>query len=685
MANEIERILEHEWTKEGVEQFVAHCWDRQALMAALIGFAREYMTHRILMRLRKGAFHPFVLQGWPDHVDEQAKTPRLRKLQLPAATTKRVKKALAEGHPLAAPPAEFGLQRVLQFLGEELDEELLCEPVTVGPSTEWVLIGKPIRIDPNSEAFSSDAITLKFWELEEVCDQVGAQYQRIRRLGKRDKLPPTEERIPALDQPANQPANQASAHKAGAPAGHDSDADLAYGMSAGFEPVEVNKRTQQRINADAGGFSAERFLAGEDAFSGKARPSSDEFPAVDHDRSSSSDESEISDLHDAPEEEDVGVTTGVFKIKVDPRSMAEVNYGQSSHSDEGPALADIEHTGAIQLDESVLSDAKKAYHRTLEREERERKARQQRERERQTQPQQRPADKPITAEEKARVRKAIAVMDSSNRDQAFNAARYVASFGERAVKTLGRLFPGRLFVDRYQFQARNLPPVEEHSPVLYALVALGEPARKVTRHYIDDNSIDLRFYATYLYTRLSVGDDVELIYERLFDRDRQTRHLAQRVIAGLRHADEQAFEFMVREPLRRELNQPQDEFRQSIAIETLGRCRDIPSIEPLIDVLKFKSGRTAQLAHKALRRITLQDFSASPTSWDQWWKNQRADYSNQWLVAALDSNSDEIRHIAWQEVNRLEGVEIDYNPNYPASRRQEAQHDLAVWLNVRSY
>lgn len=679
MANDIDRILEHEWTKGGVEEFIEHCWDRQALMAALIGFARAYMTHRILMRLRKGAFHPFALQGWPDHVDEQAKTPRLRKLQLPAATTSRVRKALTEGHPLAAPPAEFGLKRVLQFLGEEPDEEFLCEPVTVGPHTEWVLIGKPIRIDPNSHAFSSDAITLKFWELEDVCDKVGAQYQRIRRLGKHNKLPPPDEQIPPLNRPAKQ---------AGKPAGSGatasgSSAEAAFGMSNGFEPVEVNKRTQQRINADAGGFSAERFLAGEDAFSGEARPSSGDFPAVDPGPSGSHHDSEVSDLYDAPDDEDVGVTTGVFKIKVDPRSMAEVNYGQSSHSDDAPALADIEHTGALQLDESVLSDAKKAYHRTLEREERERKARQARERQDQTP--HRPAAKPITAEEKARVRKAIAMMDSSDRDQAFNAASYVASFGDRAVKTLGRLFPGRLFVDRYQFQASNLPPVEQHSPVLYALVALGEPARKVTRHYINDNSIDLRFYATYLYTRLSAEDDIELIFERLFDRDRQTRHLAQRVIAGLRHVDERSYEYMVLEPLRRELERPQDEFRQTIAIETLGRCRDIPSIEPLIEILKFKSGRPVQLAHKALRRISLQNFSAAAVSWTQWWNNQRPDYSDQWLVAALDSDSEEIRHIAWQEVNRLDGVELDYNPNYPARRRQEAQQDLAIWLGVQTF
>jgi hypothetical protein len=674
MANDIDRILEHEWTKEGVEHFIAHCWDRQALMAALIGFAREYMTHRILMRLRKGAFHPFVLQGWPAHVDEEAKTPRLRKLQLPAATTPRVKKALAEGHPLAAPPAEFGLQRVLQFLGEEIDEEILCEPVTVGPSTEWVLIGKPIRIDPNSHSFSSDAITLKFWELEEVCDQVGAQYQRIRRLGKRDKLPPVDERIPPLTKPPSDDD---------VPDNVDNDDELAFGMSAGFEPVEVNKRTQQRINADAGGFSAERFLAGEDAFSGKARPSTGDFPAVEQDNSNVSEETEISDLYDAPEEEDVGVTTGVFKLSVDPRSMAEVNYGQSSHTDEAPALADIEHTNALQLDTSVLSEAKKAYHRTLEREEKQRQARVERERQAEAQPPRRPADRPITAEEKARVRKAIALMDSSNRDQAFKAARYVASFGERAVKTLGRLFPGRLFVDRYQFQTRNLPPVEQHSPVLYALAALGEPGLKVTRHYIDDASIDLRFYATYLYTRLPAEDDVERIFERLFDRDRQTRQIAQRVIAGLR--DVRAFEYMVLEPLRRELADPKDEFRQSIAIETLGYCRDIPSIEPLIDVLKFKSGRTAQLAHKALRRITLQDLSASASSWDQWWKNQRPDYSDQWLVAALDSSADEIRRIAWQELNQLDDVDIDYNPNYPSHLRQQAQQDLAVWLGVKQF
>jgi hypothetical protein len=560
---------------------------------------------------------------------------------------------------------------------------MLCEPVTVGPRTEWVLIGKPIRIDPNSESFSNDAITLKFWELEELCDKVGAQYQRIRRLGKHNKLPPKDRRIPSLEPSAG---DGLSADQGTNP----SDAS-AYTMGQDFEPVEVNKRTQQRINADAGGFSAERFLAGEDAFSGTAKPSKATEDPYGDEPSDISEASEISDLYEAPHEVDkeVGVTTGAFKIPVDVRSMAEVNYGQSDHSDEAPALADIEHTAGIELDESVLSEAKKAYHRTIEREESERQARQGKSQRRESQhgrsaqPPSRPPDAPITAQETANVRKAIALMDSSNREQAFKAAKYVAGFGERAVKTLGRLFPGRLLVDRYQFQIKDLPRVEQHSPVLYALVALGEPALKVARHYLNDSSNDLRFYATYLYTRLPAEPDLEFLYDRLFDRDRQTRYIAQRIVASLQQV--QAFEHLVLQPLRRELSQPQDEFRHTIAIEMLGRCRDVDSIGTLIDILKFKAGtRAAQLAHKALRRITLQDFSAAAVSWIQWWQNQRPDYKDQWLVDALDSESEEIRNLAWQAVHRMPGIDIDYNPNYPRGRRAQAQQDLAVWLGVKT-
>ncbi|MFW6057269.1 MAG: hypothetical protein ACOC9W_00295, partial [Persicimonas sp.] len=136
-------------------------------------------------------------------------------------------------------------------------------------------------------------------------------------------------------------------------------------------------------------------------------------------------------------------------------------------------------------------------------------------------------------------------------------------------------------------------------------------------------------------------------------------------------------------PLRNELTDGNDEFRQSVAIEVLGACRDISSIDALIRILKFSNGRTGTLAHRALRTITLQDLSAAAVSWEQWWRNQRPDYADQWLVGALDSDSEEIRHRAWAEVHRLEGIDIDYHPNYPRGRRRDAQNELAVWLGVK--
>ncbi|MFW5967183.1 MAG: HEAT repeat domain-containing protein [Persicimonas sp.] len=637
-------ILEHEWSKETIEQFVAHCYDRKALMSALIAYADEFLTHRLLVRVQSGGFRTFMLQGWPEHVDEAAKIPRLRKLQLPAATSERVSRGLTDGHQIAAPPAEFALQRVFDFLGEDVsDEELLCQPITVGGRTEWALIGKPIRIDPNSESFSSDSITLNFWELEEVCDSIGAQYQSIRRLNKRDKLPPKPERVPSLESLS-------------------SGADEAI-EDEEFEPVEVNKRTQKRANADANSFSAERFLAGEDAFGGARKPSPMETALG-------------SDVSQNEEREGVGVTTGM----VDARSMAEVNYGESlTDDDEAPALEDIENTAGIQLDESVLDNAKQAYQQAVAREKRE--EREKRERESSKRHSTANRDRPITAKQKGRIKKAIALMDGKDREKAFRAADYVAGFGERAVKTLGRLFPGRLLVDRFQFQVDNMPPVEKHSPVLHALVELGEPALKVSRHYLDNSSNDLRFYATYLYTRLPAEGDLEHIVERLFDRDRQTRALAQRIVADLREA--QSFEYLVLQPLRHELDLDADDLRQAVAIETLGRCRDVGAIDKLIKILKFKEGRPALLAHQALRRIGLQDLPASAVTWEQWWQNQRPDYADQWLVGALDSDSKEIRRIALEEVERLDDIDIDYRPDYPRGRRRTAQQDLAVWLGVK--
>ncbi|MEZ4462606.1 MAG: hypothetical protein R3E66_23350 [bacterium] len=79
------------------------------------------------------------------------------------------------------------------------------------------------------------------------------------------------------------------------------------------------------------------------------------------------------------------------------------------------------------------------------------------------------------------VQEAFLLLDDRNRNVAFEAADVVASAGPAVLEGLAAMFPGRLFVDRYQHTFETMPPVAEHGPVLHVLVRLGEDALPVCR------------------------------------------------------------------------------------------------------------------------------------------------------------------------------------------------------------
>jgi hypothetical protein len=521
--------------------FVVACTDRRTLMAALLGYAEEFMTHRMLIRLKKGTFCPFEVQGWPDALNAPAKRPKLRRLKVPGAEMDaQIRGALGGGEAVVGRPADFGFERIVEFLGGPTDREWLCEPVRAGTTTKWLLLGLPIRIDPNSARFSEDAARLNFSLLDEACARVGAQYHRLGR--------PAQPSKPAKPAIAEQPARPA--------------------------------------------------------------PSRETAPQP------------------RPADENVPMTTDSFQVLIDARTMVELNYDQNTgdgDADDAPMLADIENTSAIKLDTSVLRDSKALYREAMAREKAAFDASGRPAASKRPPRSTRPVDAPLSEQEKEEIKRAVALLsaprlDPAERDDAFHAAAFLAEFGPRGLPTLDRIFPGCLVIDRYQYSTRDLPPIDRHGPVLFALSAIGQPAAEVARRFLDHSSNDLRFYATYLFAGISAADDLEGLYERLFDRDRQTREVAMRVILAERGGFN--FEHLILRPLRRDFRNPADETRRLIALETLGQFRDEKIVAELIEMLKFSSDRPKQLAHQALQRITAQNFAASAVVWEQWWRNR---------------------------------------------------------------
>ncbi len=289
-----------------------------------------------------------------------------------------------------------------------------------------------------------------------------------------------------------------------------------------------------------------------------------------------------------------------------------------------------------------------------------------------------PQSGPIALE----IEESLGLLDSRDKEVAFAAAEHLAISGPAAVKYLKPLFPGRIFVDRYQYTIATMPPVNEHGPILEALVRIGQPSLAVVQEFIDDASLECRFYATYLLTELPAHGLITQLFDRLFDRDQQTRSLAQDIVFA--HRSLKVFATAVVGPLREVLEKNEEEFRVEIAVENLRRIKDLASVPLLIDALHEQPKRIRKSVHRALREITFQSFAAAPTDWRRWWSDAEDQPRWRWLVEAMNSKDDEIRMLAFDEIEQLPGLEFNYHPDQPAKLRIRAQKSLTEFFEEQS-
>ncbi len=123
-----------------------------------------------------------------------------------------------------------------------------------------------------------------------------------------------------------------------------------------------------------------------------------------------------------------------------------------------------------------------------------------------------------------------------------------------------------------------------------------------------------------------------------------------------------------------------EDLRVEVAAGLLGELRDRDSVPLLISGLERYQGRVRDRVHEALRMITYKNFVPSATEWKNWWGDATMQTRHDWLVAALNSNSDEIRNLAFRELQQFEGLKLNYHPDQPAKLRGRAQTELRDWL-----
>lgn len=279
-------------------------------------------------------------------------------------------------------------------------------------------------------------------------------------------------------------------------------------------------------------------------------------------------------------------------------------------------------------------------------------------------------------------REALELIASRDRRLAFAAAERLEPHPE-VLTQLEELFPGRLYVDRYQWTTATLPALERHGPVLAATLRLGEAASPMLGRALGATRLDTRFYAMFALTHLHAPQLLGAARERLFDRDLQTRELAQHFL--LQHRDSEAFAASVLAPLRDELAFTSDDFHAEQAARLLGHARDVGSLGVLIDALQRRRGKIKRTIHTALQRITLQPLPAAAIAWRTWMSSTDKESRVEWILRAINSSSDQIRALVAEELAEIEGLQINYDANQPPALRTRTQQSVAAWFRHNAY
>lgn len=269
-------------------------------------------------------------------------------------------------------------------------------------------------------------------------------------------------------------------------------------------------------------------------------------------------------------------------------------------------------------------------------------------------------------------------LESRDRETAFGVATEFDAH-PAVLARLEEVFPGRLYVDRYQWTPKTLPPVEKHGPVIATLAHLGEDAAPILIELMNAESLEVRFYATYLVSSAPVEEAIPRLLERIFDRDMQTRKLAAKGLIRL-STFAQDFSTRVIKPLCEIVERPSDDFHVEIATELLGELRHQDSIPSLINVLDRHKDRLKLTIYTALMKIALQPLPSATIAWRTWHRSALNEPRKDWVLRALVSPSDQIRRLVKHELIELHGDPINYDPDQPQTLRQRSQQELQAWF-----
>lgn len=176
------------WSLEEAKSFVEACFDRDALISALLGFCARWLPRRLLIVLANQRAQPYLICGWGELDEAFGELSALRALRLAVEHQNPLVEDWRAGRSVVGAPEELGFGSV--FVGLKLfpPERLFAQAIRIGARPAMVLIAEETeQRDPSASA-----------QIKALAEAVGEQLTRVLTLSKAGKLPPQEERIPPL-------------------------------------------------------------------------------------------------------------------------------------------------------------------------------------------------------------------------------------------------------------------------------------------------------------------------------------------------------------------------------------------------------------------------------------------------------------------------------------------------------
>lgn len=740
------------WSVEQTLTFIKNCYDRDALLDTLLGFSQRCLSNRMVLLLGKNQAKPYRLQGWPELDPRFRDRQTLVGVKIDLAEdapffedTPASEEQLSYAE--AKRPEDIGIGQLFVELTLFPPERVVFQTVRIGAFPAIALFGEPLKdasADKREQLQTcAQAVGAQLTEILRLTRSYALPpaEQRIPAAPLVDPAPPAEQ--------AAQPALEAQEE---APDIFEEDDLIIPGLAVESSVSEevfkappnpgatayglpfADKPGQPKSAAAATSFGLPfidakipdeldppRFSAPESVVEETSEPGADASPVVGREVSEVSELSEASEVSEVSElsdsifepQDDISREANPFAERppsalLSPPKSSTMEGGftvdhfapPADDADDQDTPAEPEVAPAKDAKPTRGSGAPKAQilrHISLKHG-------------RKTGAQRASlgaasSSQPLFAEESSfGLERSVSSEPSLAQEPSFAPEPSLAdepSFAPEPSLASSELapsedafadFPGAVKVDRYQYTVPTLPPVEAHGPMLAELASMGAQGAEIARKFLTNTSIEVRFYATYLFSKLPAEQAVEPLLERLFDRDQQTRESARNIILAhyhhTRRRGENWLDTQLRPFLHATLASEGEELRTEVAAGLLGAVRDAQSVDILIESLDRFQGRTQESIQRALQTITYLDLGPYAIEWNSWrGSNPRGLKTNaqergEWIVDALNAPSLEIREMVYEEISRFQRLDLNYHPEQPEKLRIRAQEDMQHWLTL---